>query len=181
MRYSLVMIFLGLGCLPAQAFASDISCTVTGTNAVTIMESSNEADESGAATCKISGVTLPSSDVNIDILENQSDLNFDSSKPVSDYMEITPGGNIVLLSDSDTMGLPTRPTATVEGPEPVGFGPVVFNVDNTTYTVFSDLAPTPEPSTILLFGSGLLAFLALFAVSGNGSRLEAKTKLQNLS
>jgi hypothetical protein len=157
MKQGVIVIFLVLASLPVRAFASDISCTVTGTNAVTIMESSDEASESGAGTCTISGVALPMSAINLDILENQSDPNFDSSKPVSDYMEITPGGNIVLLSDSDDMGLPTRTNATVAGTEPVGFGPVVFSAGGTTYTVFSDLAPVPEPSTILLFGSGLLA------------------------
>lgn len=144
--------------MPAKALASEITCTVTGPTSVTIMESPDGSDETGAATCKISGVPLPSSAAVINILENPSDPSFKTKKPVSDFMNITPDGNIVLMSDSDEKGLPDREGATIEVTEPLGFGPVVFTAGGTTYTVFSDV--TPEPSTILLFGSGLLALYA---------------------
>jgi len=153
-----IMLLSMLACLPAKALASQITCTVTGPTSVVIMESSDETTETGAATCMISGVPLPSSAAVIDLLENPSDPEFDSTKPVSDYLEIDPGGNIVLLSDFGGKGLPTRPGAIEEGPEPLGFGSVAFPIAGTTYTVFSDVAP--EPSTLLLFGSGLLALFA---------------------
>jgi PEP-CTERM motif-containing protein len=160
MKRSIVLILLVLGFLPAKAFADGITCTVTGTNAVTIMESATEEVTSGDETCTISGVSLPSSAAVLDVLENTSDPAFDSSKPVSDYLNIDPSGNIVVKSDTDDMGLATRTEATVVGTEPLGFGSVVFSVGGTTYTFFSDVAPIPEPSTMLLFGSGLLALFA---------------------
>jgi PEP-CTERM motif len=154
----MVLLLLVVGWLPARASASSITCTVTGPTSVTILESANEADETGAGTCKITGVPLPSRSAVINLLENPSAPDFVSDKPVSDFMEITPAGEINLLSDANGKGLPARGGATLEVTEPVGFGPVVFTIEGTTYTVFSDV--TPEPSTILLFGSGLLAFFA---------------------
>jgi hypothetical protein len=165
MKKSLVLIVLVLGFLPAKAFADGITCTVTGTNAVTIMESANESDEEGTQHCPSLEVSFPSAgegSVVLNILENPAAPGFDSKNPVSDYMEITPGGDINLLSDSDEKGLPDRggPSSGIVdvGPEPLDFGPVVFTAGGTTYTVFSDV--TPEPSTIFLFGSGLLALYA---------------------
>ncbi len=140
----------------------EITCKVTESTVV-VMESSNDAAEMGAGTCMISGVTLSSSAALINIFENPSDPEFDRSKPVSDRMEIDPSGTIVLLSDFGGMGLPARGGPSSNPPildvtEPGGFDPVVFTIDRTTYKVFSDVAP--EPSTLLLFGSGLFALFA---------------------
>ena len=164
MKKSLVLIVLVLGFLPAKAFADGITCTVTGTNAVTITESASEEATPSDTNCDITGVSAPSSAAVLDVLEDLSDPALDKSKPVSDYLNIDPnkdktGVHIVVKSDTNKQGLATRSGATPLGPE-VGFDPVIFSAGGTTYTFFSDVAPVPEPSTMLLFGSGLLALYA---------------------
>src|ERR1700674_1822385 len=98
MRKSVVLILFVLGFLPAKALADGISlsCTVTGTNAVTIKESPDKGEEGDSATCKISGVSLPSSAAVLDILENPSAPDFDDEKLVSAYINIDHEGHIVL-------------------------------------------------------------------------------------
>jgi hypothetical protein len=168
--------FLTFCCLlmPGAALAakSDVTCVVTQTSAtsdiVTITETPDTGTSIESSSCKVSGVFLPSSAEKVNVLEAGIPL----STGVSDTLLITPGGEINVESDgaSDLVTPFTSGIAVTEGPEGT-FTPVTWmlsgtkgtgiheTMGTTTFKFFSDV--TPEPGTMLLFGTGLVAFGAI--------------------
>lgn len=155
--------------MPGAAFASksDVTCVVTQTSATSDTVTITEAPDTGtgiqSSNCKVSGVFLPSSAEKVNVLESGIPL----STGVSDKLLINPGGIINVQSDGDGLVTPfTSGLAVTEGPEGT-FTPVTWMISGTkgtgihkttgitTYVFFSDV--TPEPGTMLLFGTGLLA------------------------
>lgn len=160
-------------CLPSGVRADDIICTVnTSTNTVTIIEVN---EKPGAGVCKIAGVPLPKQSVLVSVLENPVDAAT-TKKPFSDKLNITPGGEITVLSDNGPEGkhqpnLKPFDIVRTEPPE-ANPGPVMWDIigkdGGITHFVFcSDpspscqvSAPVPEPGTLVLFGTALLGLAA---------------------
>jgi hypothetical protein len=165
--------FLAFCCLfmPSAAFASKtgVTCVVTQTSTTSDTVTITEPLESTgieSSNCKVSGVFLPTSADKVNVLEAGIPL----STGASDTLLINPGGIINVESDGEgTSGLVTPFTsglAVTEGPEGT-FTPVTWMISGTkgsgihqttgttTYVFFSDV--TPEPGTMLLFGTGLVA------------------------
>lgn len=163
--------FLAFCCLfmPGAAFASPsgVTCVVTQTSATSDTVTITEVPDTGtgieSGSCKVSGVFLPSSAEKVNVLESGISL----SKGVSDTLVITPSGQINVESDgaSELVTPFSSGIAVTEGPEGT-FTPVTWmlsgtkgtgrneTMGTTTFVFFSDV--TPEPGTMLLFGTGLL-------------------------
>lgn len=116
----------------------------------------------------VKNVFLPSMMIDtVNVLEKGIPL----TKGVSDTLMINPGGVINVKSDGDGTGklVPGFSPATftvTEGPEgtfgPVTWGPVSGTrgkgkTKTSGTTTFFFLSDTPEPGTMLLFGTGLVA------------------------
>lgn len=167
--------FLAFCCLlmPGAALASksNVTCVVTQTSptsdTVTIAEPPDTGTKKETYSCKVSNVFLPSMIDTVNVLEK----GIPATTGVSDTLMINPGGVINVKSHGDgtgklVAGFSTPTFAPTEGPEgtfgPVTWGPVsgtrgkgVHTTHGTTNFVF--FSDTPEPGTMLLFGTGLVA------------------------
>lgn len=154
---------------PGLALADTLgSCVVIDpVNHILAVIEGPESSRNGVSCHLPDGFPAPSFPAHFDLTESSSDPNFNPQHPITDYFDVLPGGEVQFISDPrvPNAGLATDGrndfTQVVEGNPGGCLGcQAIINVNGTTYWLFSEGAPVPEPGTLTLLGTGLLGLTA---------------------
>jgi hypothetical protein len=127
-----------------------------------------ESSRNGVSCHLPDGWNAPDHPMHFDLIEPSSDPAFDPHHPVTDYFDVLPGGEVQFISDPRvpnaglaTMGRNNFMQVSEGTPAGcLGCSAIIGPINGTTYWLFSEGSPVPEPGTMALFGTGLLGLTA---------------------